>query len=280
MSYLRFLTELMHSRDFGVKAATLSAFARRDFPVPAGFGVTSVWCHRAAAEIQQSKNSSGGSSAALQEIQHALQGLCPDNVCGVAVRSSAFVEDLSSGSAAGLYHSVFCLNDPGLILETIVSVSSQPPPSAALGSTNLNHPVLVQRLVPAKASGVCFSRDFRDARLDTCLLEASLGLGLAVVEGRVIPDHWVIRGPDAANISSFPGLKDEVSFFDTATGRIRHRRSDSPGEPVLTTTQVCEIAKLARLCEKEIGHPVDIEWAIDAEGRLFLLQARPITALS
>ena len=119
--------------------------------------------------------------------------------------------------------------------------------------------VNVQAMFPSERAGVLFTANPNAFKAGEMVLEASWGLGEAVVSGSVTPDIYII---DAASLA----VKREVPG---------HRPGD---EPALTPAQVREIAEVGKKVEDYFGHPCDIEWGI-AEGRVALLQSRAIRGL-
>ena len=119
--------------------------------------------------------------------------------------------------------------------------------------------VNIQAMFPSERAGVLFTANPNDFRAGEMVLEASWGLGEAVVSGSVTPDIYII---DAATLA----LKREVPG---------HRPGD---EPALTPEQVREIAEVGRKVETYFGYPCDIEWGI-ADGQAALLQSRAIRGL-
>jgi phosphohistidine swiveling domain-containing protein len=112
--------------------------------------------------------------------------------------------------------------------------------------------VLVQRMILPRCAGVAFSADPVTGRRSVALVSAVEGTGEKLVSGEVDGETWRIG----------PGL------------------CEAPGNSVLKESEAREIAKLARDCAGYFGRPQDIEWAIDANGKLWLLQSRPITTLA
>lgn len=112
--------------------------------------------------------------------------------------------------------------------------------------------VLIQQMVQPLAAGVAFTANPLTGDRDETIVTAVPGLGESLVSGESVGEQWVIRDNDAA------------CTRDTGT---------------LTPAQAREVAGLARNVSAHAGVPQDIEWAIDAAGVLFLLQARPMTAL-
>ena len=181
----------------------------------------------------------------------------------VAVRSSALGEDGSDASFAGQYDTV--LNVCGIdalhraINQCVASADSEHA-SSYKGSQQRNTDtamnIVVQRMVPAQVAGVVFTADAVSGRRDLLVVDAVAGLGEALVSGAATPDHYAIN------------TRGEVV-----------RRELCSTEPLLSDPQLSELACLARDAADKAGHPLDLEWAIDADGTLFWLQARPITTL-
>ena len=116
--------------------------------------------------------------------------------------------------------------------------------------------IIVQQMVDARAAGVLFTANPVNARRDQVVVDAVAGLGDALVSGHATPDHWTL-------------LRDGSVFS-----------SDVQGEaPVLTTAELELLLDGAILAEERYGAPLDMEWAIDADGAVRWLQARPITGL-
>ena len=112
--------------------------------------------------------------------------------------------------------------------------------------------VLIQPMVDADAAGVAFSANPVTGARDEVLINAVKGLGDKLVSGEVNPDQWVVSAGSAS--------------------------TESDSEHAISEAQAFEVAELCRQVADHFGVPQDIEWAIE-DGELFLLQARPITAL-
>jgi phosphohistidine swiveling domain-containing protein len=178
----------------------------------------------------------------------------------VAVRSSAVAEDLAGASFAGQYETVLDVPGPDALLQAIRHVRASAANAratqyiAAHGvSGDTGFAVLVQRMLAPEAAGVAFTADPVTGRRDEVVITAARGLGERIVSGEAVGDEWVVRNRTAVC-----------------------RRSV---ETAITAERVVEIAELARRVEAHFGGvPQDVEWAIE-HGRLYLLQARPMTAL-
>jgi pyruvate,water dikinase len=119
---------------------------------------------------------------------------------------------------------------------------------------DLRMAVVVQEMVEPKKSGVLFTVDPVQRRRDQMIVEAIYGLGEQVVSGEATPDHYVLDRAGAT------------------------KREHLPNGGVLDGAELAELAALGRSLEESFGGPQDVEWAI-ADGKLFLLQSRPVTTL-
>lgn len=169
-----------------------------------------------------------------------------------AVRSSAVAEDLPDASFAGLY-------------ETFLNVAPTDLPDAvrrcracaraervvAYRQTDGVMAVLIQHMVQAEAAGVAFTANPVTGARDEVVVTAVRGLGAALVSGDAVGEEWII-----------------------SPGRTELTRAGQ----VLEAGQATAVANLALRVHERLGGPQDVEWAIE-DGRLFLLQARPMTAL-
>ncbi len=132
--------------------------------------------------------------------------------------------------------------------------------------------VNVQAMWPSEVSGICFTQDPTAVAANRVVIEASYGLGEAVVSGDVAPDRFLVPRDRPDGIESHVGKK---STLVAAFGEVQER---DPHALSMTPEQVRELFNLALRIEKHYGHPVDLEWGW-ADGRFALLQARPIRGL-
>jgi phosphohistidine swiveling domain-containing protein len=229
----------------GHKAANLGSLLQQGFPVPAG-----VVIGAGAAEE---------SLAALVTTALAALGEGP-----LAVRSSALAEDLADASFAGQYETVLGVEGADALLDAVRTVRDTATDERVLAYRRAHGPagvdgvaevaVLVQRMVPSETSGVAFTANPLTGIREEVVVTATRGLGEVLVGGEAAGEQWVVR--------------------DGAASRDRR----APTE-VLTERQALAVADLARRVQTAFdGVPQDIEWAF-AGGELFLLQARPMTAL-
>ena len=244
----------------GGKAASLSRLAAR-YRVPSGFVATS--------------------EAHPDAIAQAYETLGRPRV---AVRSSAVGEDGLEHSFAGQLETY--LNIAGT--EAVVDAVRRCRESArsarvveylqARGLENAPVAVLVQELVEADVSAVAFSVNPITGEPDEIVINASLGLGEAIVAGLVTPDEIVVSKSRRAIISYAVGPKQRM-VVSAASGTIELAvPALLRNRPALSDGEALEIADLAADLEESSGHPVDVECAYHA-GVLHLLQSRPITTL-
>ncbi|MDF1487166.1 PEP/pyruvate-binding domain-containing protein [Tessaracoccus caeni] len=261
-----------HPATCGGKAATLAVLARAGLPVPDGFVVP-------FATVEALDD---GSDEALERaIGEQLTAL---GHAAMAVRSSASSEDTAHASAAGQYESTLAVRGPRAVLAAIRACRSSLTSSRAAdywttrtetGSQDgARMAVLVQRLVDAKASGVMFTPTQPGG---PTRIEASWGLGPSVVDGVVTPDSYEVDadgsvrcsvGTKATRLDRNPTDTGLVSTPTTEDGRL---------DPALEPPQITALVDLGAQIARLLGAPQDVEWAL-ADGELWILQARPITA--
>lgn len=226
----------------GGKASGLNQLMRWGLTVPSGFVIVNAQC--------------GKHPEALADYYQKLGG--PK----VAVRSSAMGEDGAESSFAGQYESI--LNVEGLddlkaaIDRCVTSLHSQRA-SAYQGKNNIHGVqmnVVVQTMVDASAAGVVFTVDPVSGRHDRLVVDAVEGLGESLVSGEATPDHYEFNRSGKLTYSELIG--------DT---------------PILSDALLDALVAQAKHASQRAGIPLDLEWAADSQGRIFWLQARPITTI-
>jgi pyruvate,water dikinase len=139
--------------------------------------------------------------------------------------------------------------------------------------------VLVQRLIPADVSIVAFSTNPVGSD-DEVLITSTWGLGETLVSGSVIPDSYVVSKGDERRIESTIAIKQRMTLLSQG-GSFSACEVDTPNHLANAATlplgAVGEVYKLVTALEERQGYPVDVE-ACYENGRLYLLQCRPITA--
>ncbi|MFD0360814.1 aminotransferase class III-fold pyridoxal phosphate-dependent enzyme [Nocardia sp. GCM10030253] len=232
----------------GGKAGTLHELIVAGFEVPPGFVVTADLDLTAVTDDD------------LQRWVQALGGF------PVAARSSGVLEDLDDASFAGQYESFLDITDVATLRDYIEQCreSAHNERVAAYLSrqgyteADASVAVLVQRMVDARYAGVGFSIDALTGIEEHAVVECCHGLGERLVSGQVTPTRYTLR------------------LFG---GEVVER--DAGGEDVgLESTATAELAALMLAVQAHRHRPQDIEWAIDGDGKLWLLQSRAITAIA
>jgi pyruvate, water dikinase len=206
----------------------------------------------------------------------------------VSVRSSAIRED-SEFSFAGQYATF--LNVPGELIirrykEVVASLFT---PRAIFYSKtkgfsegDMVMAVGVLEMVDATAGGVMYSRDPNDARADHILINAVHGLGVWVVDGTVTPDTYTVsRHPDGTIMDRKVSVQDKM-LISGEDGNLRETAvaEDKKGKPCITDEQIKALSQYAEDLENYYGSPQDIEWALGSEGKIYILQSRPLRTVA
>ncbi|MGH1554679.1 PEP/pyruvate-binding domain-containing protein [Streptomyces sp. L7] len=208
----------------------------------------------------------------------------------VAVRSSATSEDSAEASFAGQQDTFLWVRGVEEVLTavqrcwaSVYSVDSVtyrrrknlPEDGLAMG-------VVVQRMVDARSSGVMFTRSPLTGDRSVIAIDASWGLGSAVVGGEVTPDSFLVNKITREVVRSTVATKTVRHVPDPAGGvHVEPVPADLQGTPAVDESELLALAEVARRIERHYGCPQDIEWAISASApagaNLFLLQSRPET---
>ena len=201
----------------------------------------------------------------------------------VAVRSSALHED-SDHSFAGQYHSVLGVGRSGLLAAYLEVVASKYSPeallyriSAGLSDEEAAMAVLVLTMVDAAASGVVYTRSpAPDGTGERLLVQSVSGLGLPLVGGEITPDMFLFApGADRPDQALAGRQQQRLVLVD---GKVRTEvMDDAAARPLsLAEDEAVRLAAAARQLEEFFGAPQDIEWAVDQERELYILQSRPL----
>ena len=181
----------------------------------------------------------------------------------VAVRSSASDEDGTTVSFAGQHATVLDVEGMPALRDAVVHCIRSLTSDRAKAyrkerahSTHATMSVIVQRMVDARSAGAIFTADPTTARRDRMVVEANKGPGDVLMAGAVTADHFTLDRNGTVVKSELPG-----------------------SEPCIGDDELRTLASDALRIEQHLGMPVDCEWAIDREGHIAWLQARPITAL-
>jgi len=288
---------------------------RAGFDVPGGFLLTTTAYREfvtdndlqakivelARPEIIDDRASFEAASTAIQQLigEHDLSaettGLLQKSYAGldgtdpaVAVRSSANAEDLPGLSFAGQQETYLNISGADALIAAVRNCwASLWTPQAIsyrhehdIDQDSVAMAVVVQIMVPAKVAGILFTANPATGSRDEMIVNASFGLGEAVVGGQVTPDTYIVDRDSMTVKETIIGPKEVKIISDGTQGtRLEDVSAEDRELSSLTDTLLDELAALAVKVEQHFdGLPQDIEWAIAAD-KLWLLQARPITNL-
>lgn len=294
----------------GGKAANLGELVRAGLPVPPGFCVMTAAYREVAADasvvaaIAALAAVAVGDAAGLQAgaaavraallaapVPAALARACTEAYArmggdvAVAVRSSATAEDLPDASFAGQQDTLLGVRGAEAVVAAIRAcwASLFTERAVAYRATRGIDPrgvelaVVVQELIPASVAGVLFTANPLTGQRLAPVIDASPGLGEAVVSGAVNPDHFEMD-PELRVVSRRIGDK-RVRIDAVAAGGTRHATLAASEEACIGDDELRTLAELGRRIEAHFGAPQDVEWALDGSRRAWIVQARPITTL-
>ena len=285
----------------GGKAANLGELLRAGFPVPPGFVITTTAYDRVVSsnDLQQDIDNTLhlGTAAVRAGFEEATIPLDVERAIleayrrmgdgPVAVRSSATAEDLPEAAFAGQQETFLGVSGERALLDAVrrcwASLWSERAISYRehheLARAPVKLAVIVQRMVAADVAGVMFTANPVTGARDETIVEASAGLGEALVGGLVTPDHFVLRTTRHRwQIVERHQGRREVEVRPRAGGGVEEVAGAAGLGPVLPDAVLLQLARMGASIAKHFARPQDIEWAW-ADGKLFILQSRPITAL-
>jgi rifampicin phosphotransferase len=245
----------------GSKAANLAQLKALGMPVPEGIVVTAeaFRAHTTALGEGERDPASIVAFPILDSIADALaRALFRFEDTPLAVRSSALAEDLAGASFAGQYETMLNVSGQDALMDAVrrcwaSAFSDHLMQYRAKHNIGLEGmAVLIQPMINADVAGVAFTVNPVSGDRGEVVVSAVRGLGERLVSGVAMPDEWTVRGDQATCISA--------------------------PEKAVGPAEVLAVADLARRAEAHFGSPQDVEWAIHG-GKLYLLQARPITTL-
>ena len=219
-----------------------------------------------------------------RDILRAAEKICPKNPeSGLySVRSSAVGED-GELSFAGMHDSFLkvpfreLLSSFKKVLAGLYNpVSLEYRVTRQVHCTDMAMPVLYQVMAPCRVAGVCYTIDPNAPHEEVSLLTASWGLGRTVVEGSGGVDSFrVSRNPPNNILESRLGQKTKM-VSPRASGQTKDVPAELQNVACLTPEEASSIVETALIMERFFKRPLDIEWCLDEEGRLWILQARPL----
>ena len=322
MWYDRF--EPDHKALVGAKNASLGEMMMAELPVPPGFALSvtayqRIWADRSLVAgvnellasidhgdfIQNRRISNdiralieavpvpGDVEADLRQAYAALCVHCDVDDVPVAVRSSATAEDLPDASFAGQQDTYLWIQGADAVVHHVAKCWSSLFTDRAIAyryqmgylQKQIAMSVGVQKMVDPRASGVAFTLNPTNGDRSQVAIDASWGLGEAVVSGEVTPDNFLVDK-----------VIQEIVRREISDKHVEYRLNDSGvveklevegrrrNVPCVTDSELKAIAVLARRAEKHYGCPQDVEWAIDRHlpdgENVVMLQSRPETVWS
>jgi rifampicin phosphotransferase len=296
----------------GGKGAHLGELSRIEgIRVPAGFCVTTDAFQRIMAEapsiddrldrLSRLKPDDREAIRALSaEIRRTLEAIAiPDDLAAAitrslarlgeqaayAVRSSATAEDLPTASFAGQHDTYLNVVGPAAILQHVsrcwASLFTERAVTYRLRNgfdhRKVHMAVVVQQMVFPQAAGILFTADPVTGNRKVASMEASFGLGEALVSGLVNADVYKVR--DGEVVAKTVATK-RLALHASPTGGTQEQaiEPERQEQPALTDAQVVRLGRLGRLIEAHFGRPQDIEWCLVDDG-FQIVQSRPITTL-
>jgi phosphohistidine swiveling domain-containing protein len=205
----------------------------------------------------------------------------------VAVRSSATAEDLPGAAFAGQQDTFLNVTGEQALLDTVRRCWASLWTDRAIAyrerqgidQQTVKLAVVVQQMVPAEVAGVMFTANPVTGARDEIVIDATPGLGEAVVSGQVTPDRFVLRKRWWIwNIAERRRGRREV-IIRARSGGTEHVEGAAATDVLALPDRVLRrLARLGAAIEQHFGRPQDVEWAW-TDGKASILQARPITAL-
>src|SRR5438132_932140 len=296
----------------GGKGAHLGELSRIEgIRVPAGFCVTTDAFRRIMAEapsiderLDRLSRLNPDDREAIRtlsaEIRRTIEGIAiPNDLAAAitlalarlgkhaayAVRSSATAEDLPTASFAGQQDTYLNIVGPAAILQHInqcwASLFTERAVTYRLRNgfdhREVHMAVVVQQMVFPEAAGVLFTADPVTSNRKVAAVEATFGLGEALVSGLVNADAYKVRDGDV--VAKAVATK-QLAIRASPRGGTQEEAIDPElqEQPALTDAQVVRLAQVGRRIEAHFGHPQDVEWCLVDDG-FQIVQSRPITTL-
>jgi len=218
-------------------------------------------------------------TAALKEISNGRKGRL-----GVSVRSSAVGED-GAASFAGQYESVLNVKPNRVVHSYKEVIASKYSPRAlnyrinyGLSDRETPMAVLVLEMIDAGASGVVYTVDPEDPDNGTLLIHCTWGLGKLLVDGSVTPSVIRVKREPPYELERDKEIFQPVKAISASEGGIQTVSgvNDLPANLALDDNSARQLVEWAIKLEDFYGVPQDIEWCMDNQGRLVILQSRPL----
>jgi pyruvate,water dikinase len=299
----------------GGKGANLASLVGAEFVVPPGFIVTTDAYRAFLASnsleirlLEMARSVSPDDPNALETASSEIRTLFSDGTMPpeiaeavrsayselalkgegdppVAVRSSATAEDLPGLSFAGQQDTYLNVVGSDAVVAAVKSCWGSLWTARAMGYRARNNispdevalAAVVQEMIPSEVSGVLFTANPLTGHRGETVIDASFGLGEAIVSGQVEPDHYVVNQREMRIVSRKLGAK-ALSIMPLPEGGTEHITQERSQTQALADEQILDLTRTSEGVAEHFASPQDIEWAW-ASGRLYILQSRPITSL-
>ena len=300
MKYIKIIREVKKEdvSVVGGKGANLGELSNAGLPVPEGFCITGrtfdEYIRRNNFEIQTASGSDKlRASIAAGQIWSELDQEIAESYAAlgqnmrVAVRSSATAEDLPEASFAGQQETYLNVVGKEQLIDAIKKCYASLYSVRAVtyrkqtnfDAVKVSLAVVIQKMVGSEISGVLFTADPVSQDPDRMMLNASWGLGEAIVSGKVTPDMYIYSKKQRRIVDKKLGDKDIYIGYGTTGIEERKTSAEQKDCFCLSDKQALEVFGMGLNIEQHYGKPQDIEWAI-SNGKLYVLQSRPITTLN
>ncbi|MCJ7805090.1 phosphoenolpyruvate synthase [Patescibacteria group bacterium] len=299
----------------GGKGANLGEMIKIGIPVPPGFAITVAGYDLFLKENQLTKQINDqlkvvdvNDPVQLDSVSKAIRkrivaGNLPEELAReiiysykklsglfksalVAVRSSATAEDMGDTSFAGQQVTLLNVKGDANLLNAVREcwASLFMPRSIFYRVENkiphekVKISVIVQKMVQSEVSGVMFSIDPVNNEKDKIIIEAVWGLGEMIVQGSVVPDHYVVQK------DTFYLLSKVIADQSIQLTRIGKETKEAPVPAKIKSSQkisdkeIIHLARIADGLQKHYYFPQDAEWAKE-KGKIFIVQTRPVTTI-
>jgi phosphohistidine swiveling domain-containing protein len=298
---------------FGGKAKNLAALARAGFPVPAAYALEAKAADEffasALSESEQPASLLRANASALTEarlrdisdrarganvppaiaaaLREAFEALTAEGAEAIAVRSSSTREDGEASSAAGLHATVLGVRTTAELFDAVrecwlsMLTESALTYLRAIGKSE-DRPgvgIVIQAMVPAEIAGAMFTVNPLSGDLGEMVINAAYGLGSTVMDGRVSPDTYRVDKASGWVRDRVIGEKAIAARWEPGRGVVEEEVDRALRDrECLSPELLGALVDLGRRVEDHFDGPRDVEWAAE-NGTVYLLQARPVTAL-
>ncbi|PJE69336.1 phosphoenolpyruvate synthase [Candidatus Shapirobacteria bacterium CG10_big_fil_rev_8_21_14_0_10_38_14] len=205
----------------------------------------------------------------------------------VAVRSSATAEDLPDASFAGQQRTFLNIAGETNLIEAVRECWASLFEARAIfyrqeknfDDFKVGLAIPVQKMIQSKASGIVFTCDPVTGEKNKIIVDAVYGLGELIVQGEVIPDHFVVDKENFKIVKKI--ISDQKIMLIKKNGKTKKYSVPSKWQKKqkISDKEVIKIAKIAEKLHEHYFFPQDCEFAVDNKRRVFFVQTRPVTTL-